>query len=147
MTAKFIKIRVDETTRDAFQQKAKAEGVTMTQLIQNWIQAYLTGEIRNTYLDDPTFRKRIEALEEQLATSMTEPTSVNQETEERLQQYIHYLDQRIDTLENVAISPLKEDVDSIKSSWKALFNQLREIEGKVKEMARQLQAIHRRGGN
>jgi len=90
MTAKFIKIKIDPSTRDTFQQKAKAQGVTMTQLIQGWIQDYLAQE---TVATDQTSQEkllwqRLEALEQKVETVAEEPTTANQETEHQLQQYV-----------------------------------------------------------
>lgn len=143
MTAKFIKIKIDPSTRDTFQQKAKAQGVTMTQLIQGWIQDYLAQE---TVATDQTSQEkllwqRLEALEQKVETVAEEPTTANQETEHQLKQYIQYVDQRIDTLESVVINPLKKDLDQVKTSWQALFNQIRELEGKVNQFHTQLENI------
>ena len=143
MSAKFIKIRINETTRDAFQKKAKAEGVTMTQLIQTWIEDYLEEdrETSHSLQDDSALWQRLEALEEKLETAQNEPSSVNQGFEQKLEQYIQYLDQRIDTLENVVISPLRENLDRLQSSWTALFNQIRELEGKVNQLQTTVQQL------
>ncbi|MDR9403856.1 MAG: hypothetical protein RI580_10485 [Halothece sp. Uz-M2-17] len=137
MTTKFIKIRINETTREAFQKKAKAEGVTMTQLIQGWIKDYLDEETGSTQKisESSELWQRIKALEKQVET----PTTINQESEQKLQQYIQYVDQRIDTLENVVITPIRKDLDGVKSSWKALFNQIRELDGKVNHFREQLE--------
>ncbi|AFZ43979.1 hypothetical protein PCC7418_1811 [Halothece sp. PCC 7418] len=141
MTTKFIKIRLNETTREEFQKKAKAEGVTMTQLIQGWIKDYLEEETGSTGTtsDDSELWQRLEALEQKIETPTT---TVNQETEQKLQQYIQYVDQRIDTLENVVITPIKKDLDGVKNSWKALFNQIRELEGKVNQFRSELEKFH-----
>jgi chromosome segregation ATPase len=141
MSYKFIKIRINETTRDAFQKKAKAEGVTMTQLIQNWIEDYLEPETCQQHQDDSVLWQRLETLEEKLETVNKKPHSINQESEQKLEQYIHYLDQRIDTLENVVINPLRENLDRLQSSWTALFNQIRELEGKVNQLYTQIENI------
>lgn len=141
MSYKFIKIRINETTRDAFQKKAKAEGVTMTQLIQNWIEDYLELETSEQPQDDSVLWQRLETLEEKLETVNKKPDSINQESEQKLEQYIQYLDQRIDTLENVVINPLRENLDRLQSSWTALFNQARELEGRVNQLQTQLETL------
>jgi len=143
MSAKFIKIRIDAPTRERFQQKAKAEGVTMTQLIQGWIQDYLAEETVTTDQNsqEKLLWQRLEALEQKVETVTEEPTTANQETEHQLQQYIQYVDQRIDTLESVVINPLQKDLGQVKHSWQALFNQIRELEGKVNQFHTQLEKI------
>lgn len=143
MSAKFIKIRINETTRDAFQKKAKAEGVTMTQLIQTWIQDYLEQERETSHSlqDDSALWQRLEALEETLETAQNKPNSMKQESQKQLEQYIQYLDQRIDTLENVVISPLRENLDRLQNSWTALFNQVREVEGKVNQLQTKVEQL------
>jgi len=136
MAVKFIKIRIDETTRDAFQKKAKAEGMTMTALIQNWIDQYLADETVTSqpHYDEKAILERLEALEKQVEVSSESSSPTNQQTEQDLTPYIQYIDQRIDTLENVVINPLNEEVQALKSSWKALFNKVRNLEAKMTQM-------------
>ena len=145
MTTKFIKIRIDEKTRDAFQKKAKAQGVTMTDLVQDWINNYLeeseTEIETNTNTDDSVLWQRLETLEKKLENSENQPSSVNQETEQKLEQYIQYVDQRIDALERVVINPIKDELKGLTNSWKALFNQVRELEGKINHVQSQLEQL------
>lgn len=149
MTTKFIKIRIDEKTRDAFQKKAKAQGVTMTDLVQDWINNYLeeseteieTNTNTNTNTDDSVLWQRLETLEKKLENSENQPSSVNQETEQKLEQYIQYVDQRIDALERVVINPIKDELKGLTNSWKALFNQVRELEGKINHVQSQLEQL------
>lgn len=135
MAVKFIKIRIDETKRDAFQKKAKAEGMTMTALIQSWIDQYLVDETiasqqRN---DEKAILERLDALEKQVDVPLENASQTDQQTKQELMQYIQYVDQRIDTLENVVINPLNDEVQGLKSSWKALFNKVRNLEAKMNE--------------
>lgn len=142
MTQKFIKISIEETTRKAFQEKAKANGVTMTALVQRWINEYLADEtvtIDPKILPADEVEKRLALLETKVENSLQKPTETNQETEEKLTQYIEYVDQRIDTLENIVITPLKEEINGLKSSWKALFNQVRDLQGKINQIATNLE--------
>ena len=145
MTTKFIKIRIDEKTRDAFQKKAKAQGVTMTDLVQDWINNYLeeseTEIETHTNTDDSVLWQRLETLEKKLENSENQPSSVNQETEQKLEQYIQYVDQRIDALERVVINPIKDELKGLTNSWKALFNQVRELEGKINHVQSQLEQL------
>lgn len=145
MTTKFIKIRIDEKTRDAFQEKAKAQGVTMTDLVQDWINNYLeeseTEIETHTKTDDSLLWERLETLEQKLENSENKPSSVNQETEQKLEQYIQYVDQRIDALERVVINPIKDELKGLTNSWKALFNQVRELEGKINHVQSQLEQL------
>ena len=145
MTTKFIKIRIDEKTRDAFQKKAKAQGVTMTDLVQDWINNYLeeseTEIETHTKTDDSVLWQRLETLEKKLENSENQPSSVNQETEQKLEQYIQYVDQRIDALERVVINPIKDELKGLTNSWKALFNQVRELEGKINHVQSQLEQL------
>lgn len=145
MTTKFIKIRIDEKTRDAFQKKAKAQGVTMTDLVQDWINNYLeeseTEIETHTNTNDSVLWQRLETLEKKLENSENQPSSVNQETEQKLEQYIQYVDQRIDALERVVINPIKDELKGLTNSWKALFNQVRELEGKINHVQSQLEQL------
>ncbi len=144
MTVKFIKIRIDEETRNAFQKKAKAEGMTMTALIQNWINQYLADETvssKISYYDEKAIVERLEALEKKVEGSLETPSQTDQESEETLMQYIQYVDQRIDTLENVVINPLNDEVKEVKSSWKALFNQVRDLETKITQLNSNLDGL------
>jgi len=143
MTTKFIKIRIDEKTRDAFQKKAKAQGVTMTDLVQDWINNYLaeSEDKIETQSNESLLWERLETLEKKLENSENKPSSVNQETEQKLEQYIQYVDQRIDALERVVINPIKDELKGLTNSWKALFNQVRELEGKINHVQSQLEQL------
>lgn len=143
MTTKFIKIRIDEKTRDAFQKKAKAQGVTMTDLVQDWINNYLaeSEDKIETQSNESLLWERLETLEKKLENSENKPSSVNQETEQKLEQYIQYVDQRIDALERVVINPIKDELKGLTNSWKALFNQARELEGKINHVQSQLEQL------
>lgn len=133
MTAKFIKIRVDPETREAFQKKAKADGMNMTEIVQGWIEQYLADEINTVesdHYDEKAILKRLDDLEKKVDHS----NQKTQTTENQLNQYIQYLDQRIDALENVVIDPMKDEIKGLKSSGKALFNQVRELEGTLNNL-------------
>ena len=144
MTRKFINVRVDQATRDAFQKKAKMNGVTMSELIKNWINQYLAEEtvtVDHSREDHQAVWERLEALEKKLENSLEDEPSRNQETEEKLTQYIQYLDQRVDTLETVVINPLKEEFQDLKQSWTALFNQVRGLEENLNKLNTNLETV------
>jgi len=137
MSVKFLKVRIEQSKRDAFLAKAKADGVTMTELIQGWIDEYLGEEnayFNNHQKDYQAILERLEAVEKKLETASQESTVINQETEDKLEKQIQYVDQRIDTLETLVITPLKEEFQGLKNSWKALFNQMRTLELNLNKM-------------
>lgn len=147
MAGKFINIRVDQATREAFQQKAQANGVTMSELIKGWISEYIAEETATTHhqhQDNQQLWERLKALEEKVDSLPEEPSSVNQETEQKLEQYIQYVDQRIDTLERVVINPLKEDFQGLKKSWEALFNQVRTLEDNFTQLKKNLETFQQK---
>lgn len=139
MTAKFLKVRIEEAKRDAFLARAKADGMTMTDLIQSWIDEYL-GEKQvnsNGYLpNQQVILERLEAVEKKL-----EASALDQSVEDTLGKQIQYVDQRIDTLESVVITPLKDELHGLKNSWKALFNQMRGLEEHLKQVNDKLEDI------
>ncbi len=146
MTIKFLKVRIDQAKRDAFFAKAKANGLTMTEVIQSWIDEYLTDEKVASNLNFPDQQMildRLEAVEKTLEIAAQASPSLDRTTEEKLEKQIQYVDQRIDTLETVVITPLKDELEDLKHSWKALFNQMRGLEGSIKKIHHQLEDIPR----
>ncbi|PSO47876.1 MAG: hypothetical protein BRC33_11250 [Cyanobacteria bacterium SW_9_44_58] len=130
-----------------FKKKAQANGVTMSDLIKNWISEYIAEDAVTThrqYQNDQKLWERLKALEEKVDSLPEESASVNQETEQKLEQYIQYVDQRIDTLERVVITPLKEDFQGLKKSWEALFNQVRTLEDNFTQLKKNLEIFQQK---
>lgn len=144
MTAKFIRIKVDPEVREAFQKKAKANGMTMTQLVQGWIDEYLAPEqtpVDSSRTDqDEIILQRLEALEEKVEMSLKSSTT-DEENQDKITKYIRYVDQRIDTLETVVLNPMKDELKGLKKSWKALFNQVREFEENLTKITINLEKL------
>jgi len=139
MTTKFLKVRIEEAKRNAFLAKAKAEGMTMTDLIQSWIDQYLGEERVNSNGHLPNQQiilERLEAVEKKLEVS-----AMDQSAEDTLGKQIQYVDQRIDTLETLVITPLKDELYGLKNSWKALFNQMRGLEQSINQVNDKLDKI------
>ncbi len=143
MTKKSISIRIEPDKREAFQQKVKADGLSMSGLINRWIDDYL-GEEQENPRDNQVLWDRIKQLESEVQSSSDERVVSNEESSENLYAYIQYLEQRIDTLETVVITPLQNEVDSVKKSSEALFNQVRGLTGNLNDVRQAVESLQQK---
>ena len=143
MTKKSISIQIDSEKREAFQQKVKADGLSMSRLINRWIDDYLEEERENTR-DNQGLWDRIKQLESEVQSSSNERVVSNEESSENLYAYIQYLEQRIDTLETVVITPLQNEVDSVKKSSEALFNQVRGLTDNLNDVRQAVESLQQK---
>lgn len=142
MTKKSISIQIDSEKREAFQQKVKADGLSMSELIKNWIDEYLEEE--NDHKDDQELWERIEKLEAEVKQSRDDQSVSKEEDSENLYAYIQYLEQRIDTLETVVITPLQNEFDSLKKTSEALFNQVRGLADNLNDVRQAVESLQQK---
>ncbi|MFP4132957.1 MAG: ribbon-helix-helix protein, CopG family [Halothece sp.] len=147
MTKKSISIQIDSEKREAFQQKVKADGLSMSELIKTWIDEYLEQETvkeSNYNKDNQELWERIEKLEAEVKQARDDQAASKAEDSENLYAYIQYLEQRIDTLETVVITPLQNEFDSLKKTSEALFNQVRGLTDNLNDVRQAVESLQQK---
>lgn len=146
MTKKSISIQIDAEKREAFQQKVKADGLSMSGLIKTWIDEYLAEEtVKNNHdQDNQDVWERIENLEAEVKLLSDDQSVSQEEGSENLYAYIQYLEQRIDTLETVVITPLQDEFDSLKKTNEALFNQVRGVTDNLNDLRKAVDSVQQK---
>ena len=66
-----IIVRMDDETKEAFMNKAKAEGKTASELIMGWIRSYMAEELQGTP-DLAKMQVDLETLKQQVAVLQNE---------------------------------------------------------------------------
>lgn len=146
MTKKSISIQIDAEKREAFQQKVKADGLSMSGLIKTWIDEYLAEETvkKDNDQDNQDLWERIENLEAEVKLLSDDQSVSQEESSENLYAYIQYLEQRIDTLETVVITPLQDEFDSLKKTNEALFNQVRGVTDHLNDLRKAVDSVQQK---
>ncbi len=146
MTKKSISIQIDSEKREAFQQKVKADGLSMSELIKTWIDEYLEQDTvkDSNNKDNQELWERIEKLEAEVKQSRDDQAASKAEDSEDLYAYIQYLEQRIDTLETAVITPLQNEFDSLKKTSEALFNQVRGLTDNLNDVRQAVESLQQK---
>ncbi|QDZ39240.1 hypothetical protein FRE64_04415 [Euhalothece natronophila Z-M001] len=146
MTKKSISIQIDAEKREAFQQKVKADGLSMSELIKTWIDEYLAEETvkKDNDQDNQDLWERIENLEAEVKLLSDDQSVSQEESSENLYAYIQYLEQRIDTLETVVITPLQDEFDNLKKTNEALFNQVRGVTDHLNDLRKAVDSVQQK---